>query len=300
LVDEIEKDAVREHFETGCGICISGAAIVPVEASHARLSRVATQPNWIRVHLPQDDLQSAWTDTLVTLRDGQIVPICAIWGFISALHVGEGLSLTLLHRPFDMQSHQAFLAIDLLARLHTGDLSREDIIDAAARLRDEKHEVITIGCIVAQFYDVIRDVDSLRNMAYFYAARGQPIPLDIILYGGGTLSEENGRLYATIKAVQLRQARSEGERIRPFTSAATPEVWRYPVAGRIPWMRQAWGALATVGCDASAASWRKDALAAMDFLGPGLFSSIRPAGRCAIARLASPDGKALSAPLETF
>jgi hypothetical protein len=153
-------------------------------------------------------------------------------------------------------------------------------------MRVGKNRIITLGCFAAQFYDAIRDVDSLRSMAAYYATNLQPVPLDIILYGGGTISEIDGRLYADIPAFAARRPRTSEEKEHPFTYKPTPGVSRHPIAGRIPWMRQAWGAVATARCDASAEAWRRQALAVMDYLAPGIFTIVQPAGRRALAKLA--------------
>lgn len=287
FVDEVDSATVRDHFETGCGICVSGVDAVQVQASFGEVSGVDDQPNWFRIRLETVSYYSlGWTDTLITLADGRVVPVCAVNGFVAALHIISAASLSLFHRPLGAGEHEGQEAIDLLAQLHADLLSPQKIVDAAVKLRHGKHRIITLGCIAAQFYDAVRDVDSLRSMAAFYAQRQQPIPLDIILYGGGTLHDFEGRLYVDIPAVAAREARTEQERTQSFTCEPTPAFTHWPVAGRIPWMRQAWGAVATARCDASAADWRRQALLAMEFLAPGLFTVVRPEGHEALARLA--------------
>lgn len=286
-VDEVSNATVRDHFETGCGICVSGADVADVEASFGEVSRLDEQPNWFRIKLATGDADSfGWSDTLVTLADGRIVSVCAVSSFVAALHIIDAAALSLFHRPIGADEYEGRMAIDLLAQAHAGLLSRQAIIDMAAMLRYGKHRIITLGCIAAQFYDAIRDIDSLRSIAAFYAMNHQPVPLDIILYGGGTISEYGGRLYADIPAVAAREPRTPEEREQSFTYAQTPGFKRHPIAGRIPWMRQAWGAVATASCDASGVAWRRQALAAMDYLAPGIFTIALPAGRKALIKLA--------------
>ena len=287
FINEVASATVRDHFETGCGICVSGTEDVQVQASFGEVSAVDGQPNWFRIRLDTVSSDSlGWTDALVTLADGRIVPVCAVNHFVAALHIINADSLSLFHRPLHADEHEGKKAIDLLAQLQAGLLSPQKIVDAAVKLRHGKHRIITLGCVAAQFYDAVRDVESLRSMAAFYAMHDQPVPLDILLYGGGTLSALDGRLYADIPAVAARQARTEQERQHRFTRDSTPAFQRWPVAGRIPWMRKAWDAVETVRCDASAADWRRQALLARDFLAPGLFTVVRPEGHEALARLA--------------
>ncbi|MBU2641310.1 MAG: caspase family protein [Thiobacillus sp.] len=287
FVDEVNNATVRDHFETGCGICVSGADVAEVEASFGEVSRVDEQPNWFRIKLESVAADSlGWSDTLVTLTDGRIVSVCVVNGFVAALHISDAVSVSLFHRPLGDSEYQGKHAIDLLAQAHAGLLNRKAIINTAVMLRNGKHRIITLGCIAAQFYDAIRDVDSLRSMAAFYAINRQPIPLDIILYGGGKFSEYGGRLYADIPAVAARQPRTSEEGKQPFTYSETPGFERHPIAGRIPWMRQAWGAVATADCDESGAAWRRQALKAMKYLAPGAFTIALSSGREAFFELA--------------
>lgn len=287
FVNEVKKVTVRDHFESGCGICVSGADVTKVEASFGEVSRVDEQPNWFRIDLGVGAANSlGWSDTLVTLTDGRIVSVCAVNSFVAALHISDVVSVSLFHRPLGADEYAGHPAINLLARAHAGLLSRQEIIDAAAILRESKHWIITLGCIAAQFYDAIRDVDSLRSMAAFYAMNHQPVPLDIVLYGGGTISDYGGRLYAEIPAVAAREPRTPEEGRRSFTYGNTPGFKKHPIAGRVPWMRQAWGAVATASCDESGSNWRRQALTAMEYLATGTFTIIKPQGREALVALA--------------
>ncbi len=294
FTDEVGGATVRDHFETGCGICISGAEVTKVEASRGEVSPVAGQPNWFRIRLDDEADSLGWSDTLVTLANGRVYAACVVQGFIAALHVLDDTSVSLFHRPIGADDYEGQAAIDLLARAHAGLLSQHEIIDAAALLRGGKHRIITMGCIAAQFYDSIRDVDSLRSMASFYAQHQQPVPLDIVLYGGGRISQSEGCLYANIPAVPGRAPRTPEEQQRGFTFDATPGFERHPLAGRIPWMRHAWGAILTANCDKSAEPWRRQALDAMAHLAPGSFTNFTNAGRDALVALAALDASQLA------
>lgn len=287
FVSNVGSAPERDHFDTGCGLYVSGADVISVQAAGAAVSAIDGQPNGWRIELPTGSGDSlGWSDVLVILADGRIVPVCVLNGFVAALHIIDADSLSLFHRPLGASAYEGREAIELLAQAQAGLLSRQAIIDSAALLRNGKHRIITLGCMAAQFYDGLRDVDSLRSMAAFYGLNQQPVPLDIILYGGGTLSAVEGRLYADIPAVAAREPRTAQEREQRFTYESTPGFAHHPVAGRIPWMRQAWSAVATARCDASAASWRQQALEVVGHLDPGLFSIIQPSGQAALAQLA--------------
>lgn len=287
FVEQVGEATVRDHFETRCGICVNGAGVDKVEASFGVVSSVDGHPNWFRIDLESGNADSlGWSDTLVTLTDGRIVSVCSVNGFVAALHIIDEVSLSLFHRPLGADEYEGQKVIGLLAQAHAGLLSREEIINTAMMLRQGKHRIITLGCIVAQFYDAIRDVDSLRSIAAFYAMNDQPVPLDIILYGGGSISECNGRLYANIPEVTAREPRTPEESKQSFAYEATPGFKKHPIAGRIPWMRQAWGAVATTSCDTSGLDWRRRALSAMEHLAPGTFTILRPQGHEALLALA--------------
>jgi Caspase domain len=286
FIDQVGRATVRDHFETGCGICVSGGEVAEVQASFGEVSRVNGQPNWFRIQLRREAGNLGWSDALVTLADGRVCSVCAVEGFVAALHILGDTSLSLFHRPIGAGEYEGQFAIDLLAKAHAGLLSQNEIIDAAAFMRHGKHRIITLGCISAQFYDTIRDVGSLRSMASFYAQHGQPVPLDIVLYGGGRINESEGRLYAEIPMTPARQPRTPQEQRQSFTFEATPGFGRHPIAGRIPWMRHAWGAVMTASCDKSAEPWRESAVAVMAHLAPGSFTNVSPDGREALLELA--------------
>ncbi|MGY1409207.1 MULTISPECIES: hypothetical protein [unclassified Luteimonas] len=294
FAEQVGRATVRDHFETGCGICVSGADVVEVQASHGEVSPVEGEPNWFRIHLGDSSDSLLWSDTVVTLASGRLCSVCVVQEFVAAMHVLDETSISLFHRRIGADESQGRIAIDLMARANAGLLSQDEIIDAAMSLRDGKHRVITLGCIVAQFYDTIRDIDSLRSMASFYAQCGQPVPLDIVLYGGGRVFESGGRLYADIPAVPARTPRTRGEQRQGFCFDATPGFDRHPLAGRVPWMRHAWGAVTTASCDKSAEPWRKQALAAMAHLAPGAFTGFLPAGRQALEELVGLETSALA------
>lgn len=281
---QIGAGPVLDQFEAGCGLAVEGAEVGSVQASRGEVAIAA--PNRFNVELDDAPSRLAWSDTLVTLANGRTYAACMVQGFVVALHILDDCTATLFHRHNREAAHGSDDAIDLLGKMHAGLLDEGEIVQAGALLRAGKHRYITLGCIAAQFYDAIRDVESLRSMASFYAQQGQPVPLDIVLYGGGVLREVDGQLLATIPAAGERKPRNRAEAERHFTFRGMPAVSNHPVAGRVPWMRQAWSAVATVRGDGSLDEWRGLALEALAYLGPGDFTSVTAEGRPALAALA--------------
>lgn len=280
------REEVRDHFETGCGICFTGATIGEVRASRGTLSQDYLPPKWYRLGLSNEHDPLLWADVLVDLADGSVASACVVQNFITAMHSYEGGGVNVLHRPLFSPPSEGRNVIELLGKMQAGSLTEQQILDAAAELRSGKHRVLTMGAIVGQFYDSIRDTKGLRSIAAFYAKHNQPIPLDVVLFGGGKLYAKDDDLFADVPATEARSPRSQTERRRKYTFEATLEVTQHPVAGRIPWMRQAWGAIETADCDTSAETWRELALSALPHLGVGPFSQVRREGRDALFALA--------------
>lgn len=296
FAQEVGQAARHDHSAIGCGVCISGAEVAKVEASFGEVSPVDGDPNLFRIRLDDAGTPLGWSDTLVTLADGRVCSVCVVDGFVALLHVLDDASLSMFHRPIDAIEGETRFAVALLARAHAGVLGQDEIVEAAALLRGGKHRIITVGCIAAQFYDTVRDVDSLRALASFYATHGWPVPLDVVLYGGGRIHEYGGRLYADISPAPALRPRThhEARHDQSFTSEATAGIEGHPVAGRVPWMRHAWGAVSTADCDASAEPWRRQALAAMAHLASGSFTNAQPAEGQALAELAAVEARQLA------
>ena len=284
------REEVRDHFETGCGICITGARAGTVSPSRGTLSQDYLPPNWYRLELSDDHNPLLSADVLVELADESFATACVVQNFITSMHVFETGATNVLHeanaeRRMRYAGEGRSDTIALLGRLQAGSLTEEEVVDAAAFMRWFKHDVITVGAVVAQFYDSLRDTESLQSVASFYAENEQPIPLDIVLFGGGRLFAEGDGLYADIPPTPKRRPRSMVERERRYTWAAMDGIYRHPIAGRVPWMRQAWGAIETADCDGSAEEWRQQALEVLPHLGAGQFSRVRREGRDALFAL---------------
>lgn len=275
---------------------VTGADVSGVSVSSGELIRLEEDSDAYAVSYPKGipyGLQ--WSEALVLLEDGRTVPVCLICGFVAFLHALDSGEISLFHSHASSADYllnslpnkpsSAEKVVELLVRAGSGELDLKTTIDTAVELRNQKHEIITLGCVAAQFYDAIRDVDSLRSMAAFYYAHRQPVPLDIILYGGGRISEHDGHLYADIPAVSRRDPRTESEADSPFAVQATQAIQRHPIAGRVPWLRRAWSAVATANCDSSAEAWREQALAVLDDLDGGMFTVVRAEGRDRILEL---------------
>ena len=297
-IDDIDREKRRQsmlesaggaplpdRFESRCGVAVWGAAVAQVAASSGRVEPNPEMPeNWFRLWLPRSRDGMDWADMVVDFDDGRSAYVCAVAGFIAALQVYSPSENGILHYDVDRGAPSA-TALDLLAKANSGLLNETQLLEAAAVLRHQKHEILTIGPISSQFYDAIRDVDSIRRVASFYRVHKQVVPLDVALLTGGRIYAEGRQLLVDIVEVPERKPRTEVEANYPYTYAATPGWERAEIGGRAPWLRGGWGAIETATCDASARSWRDAALKVVEHLAPGPFTFVKPGGREALTAL---------------
>lgn len=271
-----------QAFPVKCGLLVTGASVESV-AVNAEIRPHG--PLRFEVLYEATSHRHGSLDTVVTLRDGRSYCLCLVPGFVTELVVLDPLTATVLHRS-GTDSYELDADIDLLAKAHAGILAAPDLQHVANSIRGGKHRVLTVGCIAAQFYDLMRDSESLRSMANFYVSRQQPVPLDIVLYGGGTLLERDGELYALTKPLPASERRTRHWETAALEFEGASVQQPYPVAGRIPWMRHAWGAIATARYDTSAARWKATAEELLQHLAPGIFTNVHSSGRALALDLA--------------
>ncbi|TGV61051.1 hypothetical protein EN784_01235 [bacterium M00.F.Ca.ET.141.01.1.1] len=285
MVGEAQAASLPIRFESGCGLALWGIPAIGVSASTARIEASPDEPDhWYRLWLPNSKVGLSWTDVLVDVSDGRSAYVCGVAGFITALQLYSETETGLLHyRQGDRVPGAE--ALDLLAKANAGLLNYVELLNAAAEIRKQKHEILTIGCIVAQFYDAIRDVENIRRVASYYRAHEQIVPLDVALLSGGRFYAEGESLFVDVAATKKRVPRSAVERNLPYTYAGTPGCKRALVGGRAPWMRNGWSAVETANYDKSAHEWRDAALKVVPHLAPGPFSVVKPEGREALAAL---------------
>ena len=123
------SEEVRDHFETGCGICITGARAGTVSASRGTLSQDYLPSNWYRLELSDDHNPLLWADVLVELADASIATACVVQNFITSMHVFETGATNVLHEANAEQRMRYALAQD-------GE-KRSDIISCLAGCRPD-------------------------------------------------------------------------------------------------------------------------------------------------------------------
>lgn len=223
------------HFETGCGLVITGVPVVQLEVGpHFRSEADSENPGWFRLYPDADHA----TPVLARLATGDWVGAAAYRDFIGTFTVGAaGAESYVLRRPYQAEAGGEFT----IARAATGSLLT-DPFGLAAKLRDGKHDDPVLGALAAYAYARAGAVDEVRRMTFFYGYYSQPAPFDAVLLARVPIERDATGYWADIPAVPTRDCRSPSECARAWTYEATPSI-RVRVGGGFPWLRQGWALL---------------------------------------------------------
>lgn len=186
--------------------------------------RVAMQPEGLPVLIELGDRTMA-----------PVVPYRDLYAVVTRSAVGEifqayGSS----HQPGRLQP-----ALAAIADLAAGRIGPAEIDGLAAGLRAGKHADPVLGAICAHLYSAVADVDSIRRMAWFYSAHGQPVPFDVALLGDMRVDwDAAGALELHVPAVRA-STDAERDRLPNYVKDATPAASAM-VGGRCPWFALGW------------------------------------------------------------
>ncbi|AZD79158.1 hypothetical protein [Pseudomonas chlororaphis] len=176
---------------------------------------------------------------LVALADGTSTPVVPYAGQYAVVMPSPlGDIFQAYGMPKAPDRYLAMLgAIDDFA---AGRLQAEDIDQFAAGVCHKKHADPMLGVICAYLYRAVADYDSIRRLAYFYAAQGQPVPFDIALLGAMRVTREpDGTPQLQIPAVKARALRPKAAKAPDYIRCATPAVQAW-IGGRCPWLGLGW------------------------------------------------------------
>lgn len=179
---------------------------------------------------------------LVGLDEDRWTPVVAYDSLFTA--VVPGLDEDIFQAYGSSYSYQAYdAAILAIKHFASGRIGPHDVDRLAAKLRLAKHADPVLGAICAHLYRATADFDSIRRMAYFYAANGQPVPFDIALLGNMTVEQlDDGELSLQVPAVKARVGAFIGDavdRLPDFVTQATGRV-QAQIGGRCPWLGIGW------------------------------------------------------------
>ena len=234
------------HFKTRAGFAISGATARRGVLGPDAVAEDVRDATWWRIAPEAGDGSSVWSygqlarplPLLVELADGRWAGAAAMRDFIVTFSITNRGVESVIYRGFDTSHAPKTEAA--VAALRVGSISGRDAIDYAVQLRYDKHADPILGVIASYLYDAQGDIDSIRQIAFFYASARQPIPFDVAMLAGLASRRENdGTVVVDVPAVAARQPRSDREAHSPWTHEGTKAA-SAPVAGRFPWLRQGW------------------------------------------------------------
>ena len=201
-------------------------------------------------------------------------------GFLGSVVADATGAYALVYRQFfgPAPLSNGSLGDEVVAQLESGRLEGEALRDFVVQVRLQKHNDPTLGAISAYFYESLGDVESLRQMAYYYITHDQPIPFDIVVLAALPVRRVDGKLVASVPATKPRPPLSEWERKHSWTFQATPAD-KGPVGGLWPWMRRGWAFLD----DGPSDLIDPVLIQAAKHLAPARFSTLRSEGAALLA-----------------
>lgn len=176
---------------------------------------------------------------LVEMDDGWFLPCVPYRGLFSILKrtpAGE------VFQAYGSKGAQGLFrtAIQAIDDFGSGKLGSRDVDVLAGNLRHGKHQDPVLGAICAYLYRAVADIDSIRRMAYFYAANGQAVPYDVALLGEMGVRRGDGDILALdVPKVPARRQVSQDEALPQFVTQETPAV-EAAIGGRCPWIAMGW------------------------------------------------------------
>jgi hypothetical protein len=226
----------QPNSSLGTGFSVEGGEVYAVWTQPGVVAERYQRDKWWRIGMGPN---SPFAPVLVEFMDGMFAAITVVPNFIIALLREPRGVASLVYEPSYWQGEVSTVTKIAIARMEAEGLRADDAADLVLELRKLKHQALVLGVISAYLYDSIGDVDGIRQIAYYYASEGQPIPYDVALLAQVRGEPFNGLTRVRIPSVARREPRSEHEREHPWAYSATPETVGV-VGGLWPWMRQGW------------------------------------------------------------
>lgn len=230
-------------FETRSGFSVTGAKVAGAVAGPDVIVESHGGPNRWRVRDLVATVLQRPLPLLVELKDGRWLGSAAIPEFIQTFTVDKSGAVSVVYRridksdPLDRRAEER--AEDAVSKLRAGIFRPDEANIHAFELREGKHRDPMLGVLAAYFYDSLGDIDSIRQMAFYYAQRGEAVPFDIAMLARIKSEHRNGRIIAQIPRVEAREPRTAFERGHRWAYESTPSI-EGVVAGAFPWLRQGW------------------------------------------------------------
>jgi hypothetical protein len=137
------------------------------------------------------------------------------------------------------QKTELAASVEAIAKLQLGELTAARVDDMAVVLRSSKHTNPMLGALATYLYDYSGDVDSIRRMAFYYAAFYQPMPFDVAFMALIEVPQRPELAEVVVPAVQPRRPDRKSDHLPAWVTGATPKI-KGLVVGKWPWFRQGW------------------------------------------------------------
>jgi hypothetical protein len=220
----------------GTGFSVEGGDVRAVWTAPGIVAERYQRENWWRIGMNSG---APFVPVLLEFTDGVFAAINVLQNFIIAILLEPRGVASLVYAPSYWQREVSEVTKTAIAKMESGGLRADDAADLAIELRKLKHQALVLGVISAYLYDSIGDVNGIRQIAYYYAAEGQPIPYDVALLAQVPAERCDGLMWAHIPSVAQREPRTEHEREHAWAFSATDSISGV-VGGFWPWMRQGW------------------------------------------------------------
>lgn len=232
-----QREDRPDHFETRSGFSVTGAKVAGALAGSEVIVETHGGPNRWRVRDPVAMVLQRPLPLLIELKDGRWLGSAAIPEFIQTFTVDKTGAVSVIYRLID--GPPAGKTENAVSKLRAGMFKAAEAYDHALGFRGGKHRDPMLGVLAAYLYDSQGDVESVRQIAYFFAAARQPIPFDVVMLGRMQSELRDGKTIALVPAVKKREPRTEREAQQRWVYEATAAT-KGEVAGAFPWLRQGW------------------------------------------------------------
>jgi hypothetical protein len=247
LLFKIREQEIPDSFETGAGFAVNGGWIKQIWMPPGYSAGISTRESWWHVGMEGGGGLRKPVPVLIELESGIYLAPVACPSFIASAICDERGASAMVYREVGAERSMGDLTAIAIAKMESGSLRADAVLDEAVELRQYKHADPVLGVISAYLYDSIGDVDNIRRMAWYYIRHGQGIPYDIALLGQlNAWRDGDGLLMVDVPAVAMREPRTDAERQFAWTYQAT-SAKSGRVAGFWPWMRQGWAFLEDAG-----------------------------------------------------
>jgi hypothetical protein len=268
-------------FETSSGFAVAGARIAHVLTEVGIVSGKPGEENQVHIGPSHNQRLEIAMSLLIETEGGLAAAPTAMPGFIGTILMNADGVYALVYRQSPEPLGPEYASEDAIAKLESGALKGDELRNLVVLMRIQKHRDPTLGAISAYVYESLGDLDSIRQMAYYYVTNGQPIPFDIAMLAHLETRKIEGKLLASVPATAAREPQTQFEKQNSWTFQRT-DASEGLVGGIWPWMRQGWFLLEDY-YDKKSALIDPFLIEVASTIAPARFSTLNKEGAAALA-----------------